>query len=57
LSTEDLTQRDEFLEFIQEEYEEIRADYFENLKEKKYLSLNESREKKLKIDWTNFKPR
>ena len=32
-------QKEEFLEFINEDYEDIRADYFDNLKDKKYLSL------------------
>ncbi len=49
-------QKEEFLDYIKEEYEEIREDYFENLKEKKYLTLQESREKKFKIDWSNYKP-
>jgi 5-methyltetrahydrofolate--homocysteine methyltransferase len=56
LSVEDPNQKEEFLEYVREEYEEIRADYFENLKEKKYLTLKESREKKLQIDWSSFKP-
>ncbi len=57
LSTEVKGQKEEFLEFVKEEYEEIRADYFENLKEKKYLSLAEARAKKYQIDWAAFQPR
>lgn len=55
LATE--AQKDEFLEFVNEEYEEIRADYFENIKEKKYLPLAESRKRNLNIDWDSFTPR
>lgn len=50
------TQRDDFLEYIHEEYEEIRADYFQSLKEKKYLSLAECRRNKLKINWNEYEP-
>ena len=46
--------KEEFLEYLREEYADIRADYFENLKEKKYLSLAEARAKKYQIDWANF---
>ena len=56
LSVEVQGQKEEFLDYIKEEYEEIREDYFENLKEKKYLTLSESREKKFNIDWSNYKP-
>ena len=48
--------KEEFIEFINEDYEEIRADYFENLKDKKFLSLAESRKRKLNIDWEAFTP-
>jgi len=57
LSTEVLGQKEEFLDFVKEDYEDIRADYFENLKEKKYLSLADARAKKYQIDWTKFEPR
>jgi 5-methyltetrahydrofolate--homocysteine methyltransferase len=50
-------QKEEFLEFINEDYEDIRADYFDNLKDKKYLSLAESRKRKLNIDWDAYVPR
>ena len=50
------TQTDEFLEYVVEEYEEIRQDYFENLKDKKYLTLSEARKRKLRIDWNNYNP-
>ena len=49
-------QKSEFIDYIKEEYEEIRNDYFDNLKDKSYLSLAESRKRKLVLDWSNFKP-
>ena len=57
LSVEDPKQKEEFLEYVTEEYEEIREDYFENLKEKKYLTLEQARDKRYKIDWNTFEPK
>ncbi len=48
--------RDDFLEYTREEYDEIRQDYFDGLKDKKYLSLAEARKRKLKIDWASYEP-
>ncbi len=50
-------QREEFFQYINEEYEEIRLDYYDALKDRKYLSLSEARLKKLQIDWDNYTPR
>jgi 5-methyltetrahydrofolate--homocysteine methyltransferase len=50
-------QREDYLQFINEEYEEIREDYYSGLKENKYVSLDEARRKKFQIDWTEFTPR
>lgn len=52
----DNDQRNDFLEFVSEEYEEIRSDYYDSLKDKKYVSLSEARKNKFSIDWKNFKP-
>jgi 5-methyltetrahydrofolate--homocysteine methyltransferase len=49
-------QREDYLQFINEEYEEIRSDYYDTLKDRKYLSLADARSKKLKIDWNNYVP-
>ncbi len=49
-------QREDYLQFINEEYEEIREDYYSGLKENKYVSLDEARKKKFQIDWTEFTP-
>ncbi|RDD40203.1 Methionine synthase [Trichoplax sp. H2] len=48
--------RDDFMEEIQEEYCDIREDYYESLKERKYFSLDVARSKQLPIDWTNTLP-
>ncbi len=49
-------QREEYLQYIIEEYEEIRQDYYNGLKESKYVSLSEARQKKFKIDWSDYTP-
>ncbi|XP_040134640.2 methionine synthase isoform X3 [Ictidomys tridecemlineatus] len=43
--------KDEFFEEIMEEYEDIRQDHYENLKERKYLPLNQARKNGFHIDW------
>ncbi len=49
-------QREEFLDFVVEEYEEIRQDYYEGVKDKRYVSLSEARQHRFKIDWSDFEP-
>lgn len=51
----DVEARDEFIEDVAEEYEDIREDHYDNLKDRKYLPLNLAREKRLHIDWTDFR--
>lgn len=46
----------EFVEEISDEYEEIRDEHYDSLKDRKYLSLQKARAKKLCIDWTNEPP-
>lgn len=41
--------REEFLEFVHEEYDEIRSDYYETIKEKKYVSLADARQRSFKV--------
>eukprot|EP01135_Chromosphaera_perkinsii_P000618 Nk52_evm21s136 gene=Nk52_evmTU21s136 len=48
----DDTQKDDYADMISEEYEELREDHFESLLEKKYLTLEKARSKKMQIDWT-----
>ncbi|KAK3586830.1 hypothetical protein CHS0354_034868 [Potamilus streckersoni] len=43
--------RDDFVEEIKEEYEEICSDHYDSLKDRKYLSLQAARQKKLEINW------
>uniref|UniRef100_A0A8C5MV13 Methionine synthase n=1 Tax=Leptobrachium leishanense TaxID=445787 RepID=A0A8C5MV13_9ANUR len=43
--------RDDFLEEIVEEYEDIRQDHYESLKERRYLTLEQARSKGFHIDW------
>ncbi|KAJ2617371.1 hypothetical protein H4S08_000339 [Coemansia sp. RSA 1365] len=44
--------RDDFIADIAEEYEEVRDDHYDSLKDRKYLSLQEAQSKSLKIEWT-----
>uniref|UniRef100_A0A8D0E9X5 Methionine synthase n=1 Tax=Salvator merianae TaxID=96440 RepID=A0A8D0E9X5_SALMN len=49
--------KDDFVEEIQEEYEDIRQDHYDSLKERKYLSLEQARSKGFYFDWlTKYKP-
>ncbi|KAG0238891.1 hypothetical protein BGW42_000052 [Actinomortierella wolfii] len=47
--------REEFIDEIGEEYEEIREDHYEGLKDRRYLSLQAARENGLKLDWSKEK--
>lgn len=38
---------------LKEDYEIIRDEHYENLRERKYLSLGDARKKNFKIDWVN----
>ena len=42
------------MEDIDDEYEDIRQDHYDNLLERKYLSLEGARDRALKIDWSEF---
>ena len=44
---------DDFIDDISEDYEFVRDNHYDNLKERKYLSLTEARKRKMKIDWLN----
>ncbi|XP_078001227.1 methionine synthase-like [Glandiceps talaboti] len=43
--------REEYLEEIVEDYEDVREDHYDSLKDRKYLSIEKARNKKLEIDW------
>ncbi|KAJ1956743.1 hypothetical protein IWQ62_005239, partial [Dispira parvispora] len=47
----DQSTRDDFIEDIAEEYEEIREDHYDSLKDRRYLSLDAARSNKFQIDW------
>ncbi|XP_064623652.1 methionine synthase-like [Lineus longissimus] len=42
---------EDYVEEIKEEYEDIRSDHYDSLKDHKYLPLQKARERKLRIDW------
>ena len=50
----DPTALDDYIADIDEEYEEVREDHYENLRDKKYVSLEKAREKKFKV--SEFSP-
>lgn len=52
----DVNLRDDFLQEISEEYENIRKDFYENKTEKNFVSLEKARKLKFKIDWKNYTP-
>ncbi|XP_075261799.1 methionine synthase-like [Convolutriloba macropyga] len=49
-------QREDFVEDIVEEYEEIRDEFYETLRDRKYLSISTARSKKPQIDWAEVPP-
>ncbi len=48
--------QDDYLKEVADEYEEIRKEYYESLKEKKFVSLDKARKNKYKIDWKTYRP-
>jgi len=44
----------EYFDDITSEYEQLRQDHYDHLKDRKYLTLEKAREKKFKIDWSTF---
>jgi 5-methyltetrahydrofolate--homocysteine methyltransferase len=47
----DETEKEDFVEEIGEEYEEMRQDHYASLENRKYLSIENARLKKMKVDW------
>ncbi|KAJ8264431.1 hypothetical protein GJAV_G00149070 [Gymnothorax javanicus] len=43
--------KEDFFEEITEEYEDIRQDHYDSLKDRRFLTLEQARERKLRIDW------
>ncbi|XP_001378323.1 methionine synthase isoform X2 [Monodelphis domestica] len=48
--------KDDFFEEIIEEYEDIRQDHYESLKERRYLTLDQARKKGFHVDWLSEPP-
>lgn len=44
------------MEEIEEDYEDIREDHYDSLKDRKFYTIDEARQRKLRIDWGNFTP-
>jgi 5-methyltetrahydrofolate--homocysteine methyltransferase len=49
-------QKSDLVEYVNEEYEDIRSDYYESLKEKKYVTLEEARRNRLRLNWVEYEP-
>ncbi|CAN7939517.1 unnamed protein product, partial [Ixodes hexagonus] len=54
----DTKSRTSFVDELRDEYEDLREDYFDSLKDKKYVSLEHARMNKLNLSWEgSHKPR
>ena len=54
-----LMQKDANIEYkqnIREEYDKLREGYLSRSRDKKFLSIEDARKNKLKLDWDNYKP-
>ncbi|XP_035261916.1 methionine synthase [Anguilla anguilla] len=47
----DENSKEDFFEETTEEYEDIRQDHYDSLKDRRFLTLNQARERRLHIDW------
>lgn len=48
-------QKPEYIREIREEYDDLRKEYYDGLKDKSFISLAKARSKKLKTDWSSVK--
>ncbi|CAI4231121.1 unnamed protein product [Auanema sp. JU1783] len=55
-SLSDLACREEFINDTREEYEEVRQEYLDSVKDRRFTALDAARGKKLKITWESFTP-
>ncbi|XP_037547504.1 methionine synthase [Nematolebias whitei] len=46
--------REEYIDDVKEEYEEVRQDHYDSLKDRQYLPLPEARRRSLHIDWLSL---
>ncbi len=54
-----LMQKDSNVEYkknIREEYDKLREGYLSRIRDKNFLSIEDARKNKLKLDWANYKP-
>jgi 5-methyltetrahydrofolate--homocysteine methyltransferase len=49
----DPNNRDEYAADVRDEYDEMRREYYESLTDRKYVSIERARAKRLQIDWPN----
>ncbi|RCH83446.1 hypothetical protein CU098_001742 [Rhizopus stolonifer] len=52
----DENMREEFAEDIRDDYDEMREEYYEGLEERRLLTIEAAREKKMEIDWIQHPP-
>ena len=55
-----LMQKDTNIEFknkVRKEYEKLREDYLSRSRDKNFLSIEDARKNKLKLDWEQYKPK
>ncbi|KAK6738434.1 hypothetical protein RB195_020504 [Necator americanus] len=52
----DKTTKDAFIADIKEEYEEVRQEHYESLKERRFTAIDVARSKALRIDFNKFAP-
>lgn len=48
--------KDDYIQEIADEYEDLRNEFYENRVEKKFVSLEKARKMKFQIDWKNYIP-
>ena len=49
----DANNRDEYVADVQEEYADLRKEYYDGQKDKSFISLAKARSKKLQTDWSS----
>ncbi|XP_019625981.1 PREDICTED: methionine synthase-like [Branchiostoma belcheri] len=50
----DEDQKEDLTEEVAEEYEEIREEHYDSLKDRKYLPIEKARARKLEVDWASY---
>jgi 5-methyltetrahydrofolate--homocysteine methyltransferase len=55
LLNENIPERTKFISKYKQEYEQLREDHLKRKSEKKLIAIDEARNNRLKIDWTNAK--